>query len=222
MTEQRAISIFDQKLDEVKDKLIEVPPPIQSFFQRILDQVKVKHALLSETVNQVSGSPEVSQIGGLMSSFDPSKLMEFVSQASGMMQKVNVKQEDIDFWRTNPELLEVLAFDPRARYMYVATPLLPSLSILYLEFNVESKPLYVLFASKHETPHVYSENILTQELVHKIFQEESSQMNPMVSMMLLPQISQYFDVDKFWTFLDPKLNPKPVLNRRRPVYVEEL
>lgn len=249
-TEQRAISILEKKLAEAKDKLIEVPLPIQSFFQRILEKVKTKNnttfqtiSSLKETIEEPKGSTQdpFSQLGGLFSSLiggsGNNSFMEIVNKTINDMQKFSVNKDDIDFWRTTPELLQVLELDPRARYMYLApTPLLPSLSGLYLEFSFESQSIYVLFASQQENPLVYTENILTREFVEKIFQDESSKLDPMLRMIVTPHISQYLDIDNYWTFINPELNPttrydkvvstaeSPVQSataRRRPVYVEE-
>lgn len=243
--ESIAISILDRKLEEVKDKLIPGPESAKTIFQDLLGHIQLKHEntgepnlplsnikeKISSIMDTVEAPPEttnadpLSQLTGLFSSLmggsGNNSLMGIVSQTVGNMQKFSVKKEDILEWRTKPEMVELLTIDPRARYMYLSpTPLLPSLSGLYLHIEDKENSFYVLFTSRSETPLVYSENILTRDFVEKVFQEESAKIDPMLRMMIAPQINQYLDIDSYWTFINPELDPKPVPIRRRPVYIE--
>lgn len=252
--ESIAISVLDRKLEEVKDKLILGPESTAPIFQRLLEQIQSKSDEITpgcrrddSTVVNAAVVPEttdprgsqiipdgaanpMSQIGDILGTLiggsGPQSMMGLIQEQISGIRQFEVKSEDILAWRTNSEMIALLSLDPSVRYMYLSpTALMPSLSGLYLHLTLETKAYYVLFTSRCSQPLIYSENILTREFVEKIFQEESSKIDPeifhpMLRMMLMPQVNQYLNVDRYWTFVDPKRDPKPV--RRRPVYVEDL
>jgi hypothetical protein len=251
-------STLARKLEEVQDKLVEMPSSLVELSNSLLGLVQSKStpveaspltdikgtiSSLVDTVEPPSDTSmdkdPMSQLTGLFSSIMGGKnnsFMNIISQTMGSMQKFSVKPEDILAWRSIPEMTQLLSIDPRARYMYLSpTPFMPSLSGLYIELHLESKPMYLLFTSQQSTPLVYGENVLTREFVEKLVQEETEKLDPMLKMMATTQLSQHLNLDSYWKYIDLQLDPSPSsdstassssmpsssTSRRRPVYIED-
>lgn len=243
--------LLDRNLEEVRDKMVDAPASAKPIFQSLLRQIQLKHnvankpgSLSTDMYERISSlEEEIAQLKAVDRSVDQSDdplpeileavslvaepvktfSMGIISQTMSDMDKIFPKETDRLSWRSNTEMLKLLTIDPQARYMYLApTPILPSLSGLYLYLIIDAKPLYILLSSHHKTPLMYSENILTYEFIMKIYQAGSSSINPAMQMMVGVALNQYRNPDTYWTFIDSKLEVRSRPVRRRPVYVEDL
>lgn len=233
-----------QKTDseEITSPLVGMKDKITSFVDTMNPEIIPNIELEAPNTNSsIPGMEAIQQMSGLFSSLfggGSSPIMQFMNSNMESIQKFQVKKEDILAWRETSEMQQILTLDPRARYMYLSpTPLLPSLSGLYLEVTLDTNPTYILFTSSHSAPLIYRQNILTSDFIQKVWETESQKLDPMMKAILSSQFMSSFNIDSYWKFVDSKLDPPsislnsnstnsnsttiPKRNIRRPIYIED-